>query len=82
MPELIPGYDDWKLMDGTEHIKHGPKCHSCGNEIDDEKICIYCGNPYHRGCLHTDLLLEREKELQHELDEMEMWADEWPDWEE
>ena len=70
-------YDRWKSADGLEDYKHGPACHACGNEIDDEKICVYCGNPYHRGCLHSELLLEAEQDLQKYLNDLEIWAEDW-----
>lgn len=47
------------------------------DEIDDEKLCVYCGNPYHRGCLHSELLLECEQDLQKYLNGLEIWAEDW-----
>lgn len=78
MPESLGAYyDRWKSADGLEDYKHGPLCHACGNEIDEDRFCVYCGNPYHRGCLHSELLLEAEQDIQTRLKDLEIWAEDW-----
>lgn len=76
---LYRNYDDWKLDSGIEDRSEGPTCQACGYEITDDSFCEYYANYYHRGCLHHELMLEHEKEINKELDdhaiEMEKYLD-------